>query len=45
VQIPQNLMSMRTSFGPIARRSMPSGCSGVSAPCAPTARAVVVVAV
>src|SRR4051794_3381686 len=41
-QIPQNLMSIRTSFGPRARRSISSGPSGASGVKAPTARAVVV---
>src|SRR3954454_14097804 len=42
-QMPQNLMSMWTSSGPSARRSMCSGASGALAEGAPTAWAVVVV--
>src|SRR4051812_42540871 len=41
-QMPQNLMSMRTSFGPSSRRSISSGSSGAVAAGAPKARAVVV---
>src|SRR3954451_20818275 len=41
-QIPQNLMSIRTSLGPSARRSISSGPSGASGANVPTARAVVV---
>jgi hypothetical protein len=42
--MPQNLMSMRTSLGPSARRSICNGSSGAVASGAPKARAVVVVA-
>src|SRR4051812_36234504 len=41
-QIPQNLMSIRTSRGPTARRWTSSAASGASGSGAPTARAVVV---
>src|SRR4051794_19984679 len=41
-QIPQNLMSVRTSRGPIARRWTSKAASGASGAGAPTARAVVV---
>src|SRR3954468_10465483 len=41
-QIPQNLMSIRTSFGPSARRWISKGPSGASGANVPTARAVVV---
>src|SRR3954451_13249609 len=41
-QIPQNLMSIRTSFGPSSRRSISKGPSGASGANVPTARAVVV---
>src|SRR3954469_23179537 len=41
-QIPQNLMSIRTSFGPSSRRSISKGPSGASGASVPTARAVVV---
>src|SRR3954451_9432874 len=39
-QIPQNLMSIRTSLGPIARRWISSAPSGASGAIVPTARAV-----
>src|SRR6478735_8951004 len=42
-QIPQNLMSMRTSLAPSARRSICSGARSAVGDPAPTARAVVVV--
>src|SRR3954454_2341948 len=41
-QIPQNLMSIRTSFGPSGRRWISKGPSGPSGANVPTARAVVV---
>src|SRR3954447_25577214 len=41
-QMPQNLMSIRTSLGPIARRWISSAPSGASGAIVPTARAVVV---
>src|SRR3954454_12654238 len=41
-QMPQNLMSIRTSRGPIARRWISSAPSGASGAIVPTARAVVV---
>ena len=41
-QMPQNLMSMRTSLGPIGRRSICSGSRAAVADAAPTALAVVV---
>src|SRR3954471_1116255 len=41
-QMPQNLMSIRTSRGPTARRWISSAPSGASGAIAPTARAVVV---
>src|SRR4051794_28287416 len=41
-QIPQNLMSIRTSRGPTARRWISSAASGASGAGAPTARAGVV---
>jgi hypothetical protein len=44
-QMPQNLMSMRTSLGPSARRSICSGSRGAVAAVAPYAHAVVVVVV
>ena len=40
-QMPQNLMSIRTSFGPSARRWISSGPSGASGANVPTARALV----
>src|SRR3954462_15514332 len=41
-QTPQNLMSIRTSLGPSARRSISNAPSGASGASVPTARAVVV---
>src|SRR5215212_8539306 len=41
-QMPQNLMSIRTSLGPTARRWISNAASGASGADAPTARAVVV---
>ena len=41
-QMPQNLMSMRTSFGPTGRRWISRAPSGASGAYAPTAAAVVV---
>src|SRR3954451_20746406 len=41
-QIPQNFMSIRTSFGPSGRRWISKGPSGASGANVPTARAVVV---
>src|SRR4051794_20410065 len=44
-QMPQNLMSIRTSLGPIARRWISSAWRGASGAIVPTARAVVVFAI